>query len=382
MSKKTASSQNTEHSSRSRIPDVKIIDLNKEDIDALSEETLTDREPYEDEDDGGSEQAPGKKGFRISFHLVFLAIVLTIIAVVAYRIKHWGNFLSQEDIFADGEGNYDDTFDQILPLLDADGNLVSAYADGELTILVLGNAPFADDRDSGNSLKNMVAERTGATIYNCAIAESYVAPESTGIYPDKDPMDIFTPYWMCLMAVNEDFRNNYMGILDEVGSQVQFPDDALDAVETLSRLDLTTIDVLVFFYDGTDYLMGHPMYSDTNTTDILQFTGNIEATVELIQNNCPTTRIIVMSPTYAFGVDDNGEYISSDIKTYGQHFLSTYVNMLYASCSRTGVTYVDNLYGTITEDNAPQYLSDNLHLNLDGRKLVADRLAWAITYYD
>jgi lysophospholipase L1-like esterase len=42
---------------------------------------------------------------------------------------------------------------------------------------------------------------------------------------------------------------------------------------------------------------------------------------------------------------------------------------------------VDNLYGTITEDNADKYLIDNLHLNVEGRKLVADRLIYALDYF-
>ena len=42
---------------------------------------------------------------------------------------------------------------------------------------------------------------------------------------------------------------------------------------------------------------------------------------------------------------------------------------------------MDNLYGTITEDQAPDYLSDHLHLNPAGRKKVAERFVNALNYF-
>ena len=62
--------------------------------------------------------------------------------------------------------------------------------------------------------------------------------------------------------------------------------------------------------------------------------------------------------------------------------LSTYVIKEYTSCASRGVTFVDNLYGTITEDNAKEFLVDNLHLNVKGRKKVAERFSYALHYYD
>ena len=136
-------------------------------------------------------------------------------------------------------------------------------------------------------------------------------------------------------------------------------------------------------YDASDYLAGHEMYSDQNSTDIMQFTGNMEAGIELLQSTYPHIRIIVMSPTYAFAVNEQGEYVSSDMYTYGeQDVLSTYVIRQYASAATRSVSFVDNLYGTITEDNASEYLTDNLHLNVAGRRLVAERFEYALNYYN
>ena len=162
----------------------------------------------------------------------------------------------------------------------------------------------------------------------------------------------------------------------------EVPPEADEVFNTLTTLDFNTVDVCVIMYDASDYLIGRNMYSDENSTDITCFTGNMEAGIELFQQYYPNMRIIVLSPTYAFA-DVDGEYISSDIYRIGkQDVLSTYVIKQFGSCSNRCVTFVDNLYGTINEDNAKQYLKDNLHLNVDGRKLVADRFIYALTLYD
>ena len=40
-----------------------------------------------------------------------------------------------------------------------------------------------------------------------------------------------------------------------------------------------------------------------------------------------------------------------------------------------GVSFIDNYYGTINEDNYKEYMRDYFHLNEKGREKVADRIA-------
>ena len=52
------------------------------------------------------------------------------------------------------------------------------------------------------------------------------------------------------------------------------PPEANEVYSTLTSIDLSTVDVVVAMYDGSDYLDGRPMYNDGNSTDITQFTGS------------------------------------------------------------------------------------------------------------
>ena len=108
----------------------------------------------------------------------------------------------------------------------------------------------------------------------------------------------------------------------------------------------------------------------------------MNAGIQLIQSLYPHIRIIIMSPTYAFAVDDNGDYVSSDLYLYSEHPLSMYSMLLEQCAAGNVVSFVDNFYGTINELNAKDYLIDNVNLNVAGRKKLAERFVYALEYYD
>ena len=147
-------------------------------------------------------------------------------------------------------------------------------------------------------------------------------------------------------------------------------------------IDYETIDVIMIMYDGSDYLDGRLVADLNKPTDIQTFIGNLDASLELLQNTYPYARIIVMSPTYAFAINEDGDYVSSDIYVYNEYTLSTYAIMIDRATYNRGITFVDNIYGTINEDNASDYLLDHIKLNLAGRDLVADRFLYALNYYN
>lgn len=365
------------------IPDVEILDLENDDsfytedtdIDEYTDEATKE---WEDDTEYPEYEEPRRRLPRfINMHTIFLLAVVIFVLAIFFKFKNWGVHIDQDELFKDGAGTYEDTLDQILPLIDAEGQIISKDIS---SIVFFGNAPFADDRDSNDSLVSMIADETGATVYNCSISGSYLSSQNYAFEADTDPLDAYSFYWLATLmttGANSDYFNRASEYLGE-----DTPDEAESVYETLTTVDFNTVDAAVIMYDASDYLSGRYMYNDQNLTDITCFTGNLEAGIELIKEYYPNMRIIVLSPTYAYAVVD-GKYVSSDIYSIGTlDVLSTYVIKECESSSRQGVTFVDNLYGTITEDNADKYLSDNLHLNQKGRKLVAERLLYALNYYN
>ena len=362
------------------IPDIEIIDLDETEMPEDEQSDPMDRSDEKAPSFGPSE--PKRRFPRINMHIVLLIVFFIFVSGIVYKIMNFGEFIDLDEIFRDGQGTYEDTLDEILPLMDADGKrLETNYEDG-LTIVAFGNAPFADERGSEDNLANMIADMTGATVYNCSISGSYLASQRPIIDTAGSPMDMYTFYWLSILATGNDIMLSYDEAKETLGADL--PPEADEVLQTLTTLDFNTVDVIAVLYDATDYLLGHQMYSDQNSTDIEQFTGNLEAGIGMFQSVYPHIRIIVMSPPYAFSdqLDEKGNYISSDIARYGQDVLSTYVIKEYSSCVTRSVSFIDNLYGTITEDNAHKYLIDNLHLNADGRKEIAKRFVYALNYYN
>lgn len=370
-------SNNNHNNPTNDLPDIEIVDLeNSEENDAPDE--FAESEYYEEND--MDENAHTHTGIRrfLNLHVLFFLVVVVIIGVLGYRLTHWGQRISQSEIFKDGQGSYDDSWDSILPLTDENGQMVINDASN---IVLFGNAPFADDRDSSDGLANLIAKETGATVYNCSVSGSYLAAQHINFDVTLAPMDAYCLYWLVNLACGVPVDGYYADAAQALGDRT--PPEAEEVVNTLKTLDFNTIDTIAIMYDATDYLMGNPMYNDDNTTDPSQFTGNLEASIEVLQNNYPDIRIIVMSPTYAYAIDENGDYVSSDIYIYNNRdVLSTYVIKECYSANIHSVSFMDNLYGSVTEDNAEEYLIDNLHLNVKGRKLIAKRFEYFLNYYN
>ena len=370
------------------LPDIEIVDLENEtvqDTDFGKSDISDDVEEYPDDEyeanDWEEEEVkhPSPKGIRrfLNLHVLFALVLLVVVGLLGYRITHWGQRVSQSDIFKDGQGSYDDSWDSILPLTDENGKMIVNDASN---IVVFGNAPFADDRGSSDNLASLIAKETGATVYNCSISGSYLAAQHTNFDPTLAPMDAYCLYWLVNLAAGVPLDGYYNDAAKALGDKT--PPEAEEVVNTLKTLDFNTIDTVAIMYDATDYLLGNAMYNDDNPTDPTQFTGNLEASIEILQRLYPQIRIIVMSPTYAYAIDEDGNYVSSDIYIYnGRDVLSTYVIKECYSANLHSVSFMDNLYGSITEDNAKEYLTDNLHLNVKGRKLIAKRFEYFLNYY-
>jgi len=352
------------------IPDINIIDLEH---DGKFSEDTENAMPFE-----APTSKAASKGIRalMNPHIIFLAVFLILLVCVIMKFVNWGERIDISQIESSNDGKYYDVLDQFLPLMDANGKVVET---GEVdTIVCFGNAPFADNRDSEDNLANMIAKETGATVYNCSVGSSYLASEWPHFDAAQAPMDAYCFYWLVTYAttdglITDYFKNANIALGDAA------PEEAQEVLDMLLTIDFNEVDVITIMYDASDYLMGHGMYDDLKDTNIQTFTGNLEAGIELIQANYPHIRIIVMSPTYAYALDENGDYVSSDMYVYGDmDVLSTYVIKEYASSAARNVSFVDHLYGTITEANCDEYLTDHLHLNTEGRKLVLQRFMDAL----
>ena len=313
----------------------------------------------------------------INWHYIFLGVFAVIVITAAVRLIVWNIGIKDDTrITSDDSENDIEVMDYILPLKAS--LLEGREDDGITTVVCLGNAPFADDRNEENNLTRLMEQELGenAKVYNCSIADTYMTAMRPNL-ADGHTYDAFSFYWLStVLAIdNDQILDTAMSELDEV------PQDLKDSVELLKNIDMEQVDVIAVMYDGSDYLAGRKTINSENPTDIRYFTGALAAGIQLIQQTWPHVRIMVMSPTYAYALDENGEYASSDIINYGMGSLATYAILESDTCYENSVSYIDNIYGSVNANNAQEYLTDHLHLNEKARKLVARRFVECLNLY-
>ena len=239
--------------------------------------------------------------------------------------------------------------------------------DGETTILCLGNNPFADDH--GNTgLAAMIASKTNATVYDCSFPDSSAACKYP-IYNPQYTKDHFNFYY-----VVECFRNNEFTAISSIANDEADPRYA-ESVEVMKTVDMDKVDIIVIMYDSTDYNVGTPSDNPDNPYDVTAFTGGLRTTINNIKSTWPYIRVFVMSPTYAQYMDEDGELHNGTITDLGNGTLNHYLVKEADAVMDCGVSFVDNYYGTINEDNYQEYMKDHMRYNEAGREKLAERIA-------
>lgn len=320
-----------------------------------------------------------KKKFSINIHVILCLAMVVMLGILISKFVGFGRTVTQEEIDAipTPDNPEIEVLDQLFPRNAEDDGSFPAD-DGVTTIVCLGNSPFSDERDSEDNLCNMLAAKTGATVYNCSIPNSYVTACNSTYQPTVYPMDAFSFYFLTTI-----FADSNTGIIDQAEEALfGLSDETKDSLALLQSIDFETVDVIVVMYDGSDYFLNRTCYREDVTDSPHTYTGALTAGISLIQEKFPWIRVVVMTPTYAYAVAEDGSYVSSDRQQNSQtNYLSTYVLMEAQTTYALGVSLVDVFYGGIHEDIASDYLTDNIHLNQKGRELVLDRIIEGIQKY-
>ena len=310
---------------------------------------------------------------RINFHYVFLGLIALIFVVIAVRLYVWDNSAELIDPGTEDSTEFDtEPLDNLVPY-----TYEAAPKDPEdMVIACFGNAPFADDMGKESNLANMIADKTGATVYNFSFADSYLSCKEPELETGHN--DLFSLYWLTTVFTIE----NDVIVNDYLAAKPNTPVEVKATLSLLQNLDFNMVDVIAIMYDGSDYLDCRGMYNRDDSTNIRHFGGALEASINLIQDTFPHIQIIVMSPPYAYGLEEDGTLVDSTLKTYGEEGpLASYVQYQSDVCYKTFTTFIDTFYGSVNYYKADQLLKDHLHLTEEARELVAEEFMEGFEYY-
>lgn len=313
-----------------------------------------------------TQKAP-KSGFHINLHLILIAAILLIALISVYRLYKWnqGTPLDMDTENIDLSQFDIEALDMIIPM---DSSLLEGREDdGVTTILCLGNNPFTDDR-SETGLAAQIASKTDSVVYDCAFPDSSAACRYP-VYNPEYTKDHFNFYY-----VTECFRNNEFTAISSIAGDEPDPRYS-ETVEVMKTVDMDKVDIIVIMYDSTDYNMGTPSDNPDNPVDVTAFTGGLRTTINNIKETWPYIRVLVMSPSYAQYMDEDGNLHNGTITDLGNGTLNHYLVKEADAVMDCGVSFIDNYFGTINEDNYEEYMSDHMHYNNAGREKLAERIA-------
>ena len=307
--------------------------------------------------------------FHVNIHIIFLAAIVLIIGFSGYRLYKWN-----KGVPSDYDPNYQTTdfdteaMDSIIPL--APDKLEGHEDDGVTTILCLGNDPFSLNQGE-NGLAEQIAAKTGATVYNGSFTGTTIAAQNPS-YQDWYFLDAFSFSYVAQSLASGDF--DLM-----TGAAAYSYDEAFPVTASmLASLDMNTVDVICIMYDGIDYINKRPCDDPNAPYDIITYTGALRSGVEAIQNAYPHIRIVVMSHTFCHTINEEGNFENGDRVDLGNGTLSHYLQKELDAAMDCGVSFIDNFYGSVNEDNYLNYMTDYIHFNDEGRELLADRFVECI----
>ncbi len=310
------------------------------------------------------------KDMKINPHLVIWVIIGILLIVSIVKIIIW-NIGTKSDY---DPNNITDEFttEALDTIYKVNTSKIEGYVDDGITnVLLLGNDPITDKTGEG-SIASLVAGKTQANVSDAGFAGTCVAAKNS-IYAEDYPMDAFSLSYLTKAMCDSDYS-----MQEAVLSAGNVNADFASSLEVLKNTDYSKLDVLVFLYDASDYLQTRNLYDENNPLNVGTYTGALRASATQIKEKYPHIRIIFMTPYFASVVAEDGSYLSGDTTNLGCGTIPNYLLFSIDVGNECMFTVIDNYYGTIIEDTASEYLTDNIHLNDKGREAIADRLAETI----
>ncbi len=301
-------------------------------------------------------------------HLALLAAIAAVILIAIVRLLLWNRGTELKVHSGQNSGKYIIEVNDNMVYL-PDSKLEGHTDDGVTTILCLGNEPFSQDT-SGTGLAGQIASLGNVDVINAAFPGSQVTCENAQYSVESlDTMDdIFNLFYVSYAISIGDFSS-----LETVASAHTEDDTYQRSVDALKNTDFDKVDIIAVMYDGADYINGMAMQNPDVPEELTTYVGSLTNSFQLLQAAYPYIRIVFLSPYYA-------EYNGASGRTtdIGNGTLVNYFQWAYDTCGSCSVSFLDNYYGSVNENNYAEYLSDGIHLNAAGATKVADHFVYKV----
>ena len=306
----------------------------------------------------------------IYVHLILLAAIAGLIIFTCVRLLNWnkGREVDTSDIV---ESDYDVEISDNIFLLGSDA-LSGKRDDGRDTALLIGDdlVTFRLTEDE-QSLSQLIGKELDMEVVDAGISGTTVAQMQA--QPDMSyPQDYLSFRQLAQGLAEGDLSGQYAAV-DALGD-----DAGRSALDRLAQVEMDALDMLIVAYDASDYLSQRIGMDPNDPENPITYMGAMAGGLRLIQESYPHVRIVVLSFPFCYAYAGDGSIVSGYMHNFGHGRISDYWQLLYDACESRSVSFIDNLYGTISESDTSRYLVDNVRVNEDCRAVIAGHLARAL----
>lgn len=216
------------------------------------------------------------------------------------------------------------------------------------------------------TIPDMVADSVGMKTLNAGFGGLSMAESAKEEYPGD------FSYFYSMITLSELWKNNNLDTLKMAISSEEYimPSGWLQKVEDLSKLEISSVRLILIEFGVNDYLGGNPVENAEDAYDVKSFSGALRKSIENLQEGAPDAKIVLVTPTYmrsAFG--ECTEY------DFGGGTLEQYVDKEIEIAKEYNLPVVDNFHdGIINRENLETVTYDNLHANEEGIILISDNI--------
>lgn len=216
------------------------------------------------------------------------------------------------------------------------------------------------------SIPMMLSDELGSEIFNAGFGGLTMAESAKeGYFGDFS-------FFYSMVTLSELWKNNSFDtlLLAAPSEEYIMPYGWQEKAESLSRLDISNVRMVLIEYGVNDYLAGNPVENPEDAYDVRSFSGALRKSIENIRERNPEVQIVLVTPTYMRS--EFGECTETDL---GGGTLDKYVDKEIEVAREYGIPVVDNFNaGIVNRENFETVTYDNLHTNEEGNRLIVDNI--------
>ena len=240
------------------------------------------------------------------------------------------------------------------------------------TIVNFGDSIFGNRRPPVD-ISTMLANLTGATVYNCGFGGCRMARHSLPNF------DAFCMYRIADAVSSKDFSVQDAALIDKTAS-TPLPAYFAETTALLKSIDFSKVDIVTIAYGTNDYMGDVDLEDAADRYATRRFGGALRHSLEKLLTAYPQLKIFLCSQTYRFWMDESGVFIEdSDTRVNSDGVrLTDFVAKTEAVAAEYHIPFINN-YHTLGMNRFTRSLffsaTDGTHPLENGCRLIAAHIA-------